>query len=90
MNRPKRATSRRSSGGEKSAPVSPLQPSNWKDAAGSKPDNLFVDYAVNLKLARGVLVRHPEFGKGIVFEIEGNKAHILFEEGVRKLMHKGS
>ena len=42
-----------------------------------------------LKLTRGALIKHPEFGKGVVFEIEGNKAHILFEEGVRKLMHKG-
>jgi hypothetical protein len=87
ITRPKKPSTRRSSGGEKAAPISPLQPSNWKDATGGKPESAFIAYTIAIKLVRGTLVKHPDLGKGVVFDIEGNKAHVLFEEGVRKLMH---
>jgi hypothetical protein len=87
MQRTKKPSSRRSSGGEKTVSLSPLQPSNWKDATGGKPDGAFMSYTMAIKLVRGSLLKHPDLGKGVVFEIEGNKAHVLFEEGVRKLMH---
>ena len=54
---------------------------------GDQPDKAFVAYATASTFAKDALVSHPKFGKGIVLEVEGNKINILFEEGIRKLMH---
>jgi hypothetical protein len=52
-----------------------------------KPDTAFAAYAPALTFEKDALVSHSKFGKGIVVEVDGNKLHVLFEEGVRKLLH---
>jgi len=80
IHRPKRATSRRSeapgAGGRSSSPSS-----------APKPEGAFVAYAQGLTFAKDTLVNHAKFGKGLVVEVDGNKLHVLFEEGIRKLLH---
>jgi hypothetical protein len=87
--RPKRASRKPESsprGAAGSASAAP-KPPKWKDAVGDQPDKAFVPYAPASTFQKDALVSHAKFGKGIVLEVEGNKVSILFEEGVRKLMH---
>jgi len=91
IHRPKRATSRRSdtpaAPGRASSPSSAPKPPKWKDVVADKPDTAFSAYAPGLTFEKDALVSHSKFGKGIVVEVDGNKLHVLFEEGVRKLLH---
>jgi hypothetical protein len=89
IHRPKRATSRRSesSAPRGSSPSNTAKPPKWKDVVADKPDGAFANYAPALTFEKDALVAHSKFGKGIVVEVDGNKIHILFEEGVRKLLH---
>jgi hypothetical protein len=90
IHRPKRATSRRSdtpAAGRASSPSSAPKPPKWKDVVADKPDAAFAAYAPALTFEKDALVSHSKFGKGIVVEVDGNKLHVLFEEGVRKLLH---
>jgi hypothetical protein len=52
-----------------------------------KPESAFSAYAPGLTFEKDALLSHSKFGKGIVVEVDGNKVHVLFEEGVRKLLH---
>jgi hypothetical protein len=91
IHRPKRATSRRSeapgAGGRSSSPSSAPKPPKWKDVVADKPEGAFVAYAQALTFEKDALVNHAKFGKGVVVEVDGNKLHVLFEEGIRKLLH---
>jgi len=91
IHRPKRATSRRSevpaAGGRGSSPSNSPKPPKWKDVVADKPDGAFANYAPALTFEKDALVNHAKFGKGVVVEVDGNKLHVLFEEGIRKLLH---
>src|SRR5882672_1056417 len=90
INRPKRATPRRADSppsARDGASTPTNKPPKWKDVIGDKPDNAFAEYAPSATFARDALVAHHKFGKGVVLEVDGNKINILFEEGIRKLMH---
>jgi len=91
IHRPKRATSRRSESSApargSSVPPASARPPKWKDIVHDKPDEAFLAYSPGARYEQNALVNHPKFGKGIVVEVDGNKVHVLFEEGVRKLLH---
>jgi hypothetical protein len=88
IHRPKRATSRKTeSAPPRGSPSSAPKPPKWKDVVADKPDNAFADYASASRYEKDALIAHSKFGKGVVVEVDGNKIHILFEEGVRKLLH---
>jgi hypothetical protein len=90
IHRPKRATSRKtesSSPARGSAAGGPPKPPKWKEAVGEQPDGAFAEYTPGSTFAKDALVSHAKFGKGIVLEVDGNKVQILFEEGIRKLLH---
>jgi hypothetical protein len=90
IHRPKRATSRKSessAAARGSASSGPPKPPKWKEAVGEQPDGAFATYATEATFAKDALVSHSKFGKGIVLEVDGNKIQILFEEGIRKLLH---
>ena len=92
IHRPKRAAARRSdsptaSGRASSHPSSAPKPPKWKDVVADKPDGAFAAYASALTFEKDALVNHSKFGKGVVVEVDGNKLHVLFEEGIRKLLH---
>ncbi|HEY2509248.1 MAG TPA: hypothetical protein VGI39_00195 [Polyangiaceae bacterium] len=44
-------------------------------------------YSLATRFAKGQLVTHPKFGKGIVVHVEGARIEVLFEEGPKKLGH---
>lgn len=89
IHRPKRAAARRSdtASGKGSSPSSAPKPPKWKEVVADKPDGAFEAYAQGHTFEKDALVAHSKFGKGIVVEVDGNKVHVLFEEGVRKLLH---
>src|SRR3954469_20351336 len=91
IHRPKRAASRRSdspsaTGREASSSGAPKHPKG-KDIVGDKPEGAFATYAPSHTFQKDALLAHSKFGKGIVVDVDGNKVHVLFEEGVRKLLH---
>jgi hypothetical protein len=91
IHRPKRAASRRSDNptgtGRTSTSSSSPKPPKWKDVVGDKPDGAFAAYAPSHTFQKDALVAHSKFGKGVVVDVDGNKVHVLFEEGVLKLLH---
>ena len=61
----------------------------WEADVSGKPDESFVPYAMTSKFARGALVDHAKFGKGIVLRVEGKLIHVRFQDSDRKLGHAG-
>jgi hypothetical protein len=59
----------------------------WAELVEGKADDAFVAYALTVRFAKGQLVTHPKFGKGIVTNVEGARIEVLFEEGPKKLGH---
>jgi hypothetical protein len=45
----------------------------------------FVPYSLTSKYAKGALLEHPKFGKGVVTAVEGTKIEVCFESGTKKL-----
>ena len=53
----------------------------------SKPDASFVPFALATRYAKGDLILHPKFGKGLVLGVEGTRIEVLFQDGKKKLGH---
>ena len=87
MNRPKRATPRKADSAASRALSADSPVPTWSEAVAGKPDQAFYAYTPTVSFSRGSLVSHAKFGKGIVVELEPSKATILFEEGLKKLVH---
>jgi hypothetical protein len=64
-------------------------PKIWADETAGKDDAAFVPYALTARFAKGALLKHPKFGKGLVVAVEGTRVEVLFEDGVKKLGHAG-
>jgi hypothetical protein len=65
----------------------PAEPDpNWSDIE-SKPDDSFVPFAMSSRYAKGDLILHPKFGKGLVLGVEGTRIEVLFQDGKKKLGH---
>jgi hypothetical protein len=84
-------TKQRSSGSgrdsEDNAPAwgKPADPEpTWADVEG-KPDDAFVPFVLSTRYAKGALLRHPKFGKGLVLGVEGTRIEVLFQDGKKKL-----
>jgi hypothetical protein len=58
----------------------------WAEVEG-KPDESFVPFAMSSRFAKGDLIRHPKFGKGLVLAVEGTRIEVLFQDGKKKLGH---
>ncbi len=61
----------------------------WADETAGKDDAAFTPYAPTARFAKGALVLHSKFGKGLVVLVEGTRIEVLFEDGVKKLGHAG-
>jgi len=58
----------------------------WQEQVGALDPSGAVPYAMDARLAKGLLVSHPSFGLGLVTEtVKPNKAEILFESGSKLL-----
>jgi hypothetical protein len=58
----------------------------WSEV-DSKPDETFLPFALSSRYAKGDLIRHPKFGKGVVLLVEGTRIEVLFQDGKKKLGH---
>jgi hypothetical protein len=56
----------------------------WPDVE-AKPDDSFVPFVLSTRYAKGSLIRHPKFGKGLVLGNEGTRIEVLFQDGKKKL-----
>ena len=52
----------------------------WDEDVAGQPDESFVPYALTSHFARGALVSHTKFGKGVVTHVEGPRVDVLFQE----------
>ena len=59
----------------------------WEQATENQPEEAFAVYAMTSRYAKGQLVLHPKFGKGVVVDVEPTRVEILFQEGKKKLGH---
>jgi hypothetical protein len=64
-------------------------PKVWADETAGKDDAAFAPYTPATKFAKGALLLHTKFGKGLVVAVEGARIEVLFEDGVKKLGHGG-
>jgi hypothetical protein len=62
----------------------------WAAEVESKPAGSFVPFALSSRFAKGDLIMHPKFGKGLVLDVEGARIQVLFQDGKKKLGHAGS
>jgi hypothetical protein len=77
----------RQSDDEPNAWGKPTEPEpNWTDVE-SKPDESFVPFVLSSRYAKGNLILHPKFGKGLVVGVEGARIEVLFQDGKKKLGH---
>ena len=59
----------------------------WEEQIEGQPDEAFMPYVLAQRFAKGQLVVHAKFGKGVVVDVEANRVEILFQDGKRKLGH---
>jgi hypothetical protein len=52
-----------------------------------KTDSDFTPYAMTSRFAKGTLLSHSKFGRGVVVGVEGPRVEVLFEDGAKKLGH---
>jgi hypothetical protein len=83
-------SSRNSSEDDSPAWGKPADPEpSWADVE-SKPDDSFVPFVVSSRYAKGSLILHSKFGKGLVLGVEGTRIEVLFQDGKKKLGHVAS
>jgi hypothetical protein len=58
----------------------------WSEVEG-KPETAFVPFAMSTRFAKGDLILHSKFGKGMVLGVEGGRIEVLFQDGKKKLGH---
>jgi hypothetical protein len=65
----------------------PVDPEpTWADFA-SKPDDAFTPFVLSTRYAKGDLITHSKFGKGLVLDAEPTRIEVLFKDGKKKLGH---
>jgi hypothetical protein len=79
--------SSRHSGNEDDAWAKPPEPDPSFTEVESKPDDAFVPFQLSSRYAKGDLISHPKFGKGLVLGVEGTRIEVLFQDGKKKLGH---
>ncbi len=58
----------------------------WSEIEG-KPDGSFLPFSMTTRFAKGDLILHSKFGKGMVLGVEGTRIEVLFQDGKKKLGH---
>lgn len=77
----------RNAGGDEDAWAKPPEPEPPWSEVEAKPDESFVPFALSSRYAKGDLILHPKFGKGLVLVVEGTRIEVLFQDGKKKLGH---
>jgi hypothetical protein len=65
----------------------PAEPEPSWDEVAAKPDDQFIPYSMASRFAKGALIAHSKFGKGLVLAVEGASIQVLFQDGKKKLGH---
>lgn len=60
---------------------------SWEQHVTGQAPEAFVPYSTKTLFAKGTLIEHPKFGKGVVVRVEGTHAEVLFAEGKKTLAH---
>ncbi len=60
---------------------------SWQELVGDQPDDAFVTYDMKATFAKGALLNHATFGKGVVVHSDSQRIEVLFAEGKKKLGH---
>jgi len=85
-----RSTGSGRSSGEDDGPQPWAKPAGpeplWADVQ-AKPDESFTPFALSTRYAKGDLIMHPKFGKGLVLGAEPTRIEVLFQDGKKKLGH---
>jgi hypothetical protein len=63
---------------------------SWEDQVTGQPEEVFAPYSLQGTFSKGALIAHPKFGKGVVLGVEGPRMDVLFQEGKKKLGHRGT
>jgi hypothetical protein len=87
-------TKQRGTGSGRSSPqdddaawTKPAEPEPKWAEVDSKPDAAFVPFAISSRFAKGDLILHSKFGKGLVLGVEPGRIEVLFQDGKKKLGH---
>jgi hypothetical protein len=77
---------------ENDSPVwaKPAEPDPTWAEVDAKPDGSFVAFVITSRYAKGDLLSHSKFGKGLVMGVEGARIEVLFKDGKKKLGHAGT
>ena len=81
------AGSGRESENESPAWGKPADPEPTWAEVEAKPDGSFVPFVLSSRYAKGNLILHSKFGKGLVLGVEGARIEVLFQDGKKKLGH---
>jgi hypothetical protein len=65
----------------------PAEPEPTWAEVEAKPQGSFVAFALSSRYAKGDLIAHPKFGKGMVIGVEQTRIEVLFQDGKKKLGH---
>jgi hypothetical protein len=87
MKRTKQRTSGSGRDSENESPAwgKPADPEpTWADVV-AKPEGSFIPFVLSTRYAKGSLILHPKFGKGLVLGVEGTRIEVLFQDGKKKL-----
>jgi len=60
---------------------------SWKEDVADQPEASFVPYALTNHYAKGTLIAHNSFGRGLILNVDGPRVEVLFESGTKKLGH---
>jgi hypothetical protein len=85
--KPRSSGSNRSSGKDDDPPAwgkSEGPEPSWADVE-SKPESSFVPFVMSSRYAKGDLILHSKFGRGLVLGVEGTRIEVLFQDGKKKL-----
>jgi hypothetical protein len=77
----------RNSRDEDDAWSKPAEPEPTWAEVEAKPEGSFIPFALSSRFAKGDLIQHPKFGKGLVLGVEGARIEVLFQDGKKKLGH---
>lgn len=72
------------------APVNAEPEKSWEEHVTGQPEEAFVPYSLQATFAKGALLAHPKFGKGIVVAVDGARVDVLFSDGKKKLGHRSA
>lgn len=60
----------------------------WEEHMEGQDEGAFQPYSLQASFAKGTLIAHSKFGKGVVVSVEGARIDVLFADGKKKLAHR--